>query len=292
MPDKKARSFVQSLGIKTAKEFQGWAFGRIKPKHERPETLPFHPHQVYSSKDWKGFGDFLGTKRVANFNRTFLPFEDARKFVHQLGLCTIVEWRAYLVGEMSWLPERPLTIPTNPNFTYKENGWDGYGDWLGNGRSKNSSYQSPFWQYDKARTFVIDLGLSGYLEWRKYVQGDMTLKKPPFIPSVPHAYYKSEGWISYGEWLGTDNTANFNKGFLPFGRARDIVQTFRCETRQDYIEFLEECAPENLRIKLPRNPDRVYQKSGWAGLGDFLGNGRRSHVYKRRKRLSKARKPS
>lgn len=283
MPYSKAQKLVQSLGIKTAKEFQQWAAGHHKLEFSRPADLPSNPHQVYPSSQWKGFGDFLGTKRVANYNRKFLPFEEAREFVHHLGLCTIAEWRSYLAGEMPWLPERPLTIPTNPNYTYKEHGWDGYGDWLGNGRSKNVGYQSPFWPYAKAQEFVSDLSLSGYLEWRTYVKGKMAIKKPPFIPSVPHACYKDEGWISYGNWLGTENSANFNKGFLPFKRARELVRSFRCDTKQDYLNFLNECLPEGLKGKIPRNPDRTYQNSGWEGYGDYLGNDRSNYIYRRRK---------
>ena len=31
------------------------------------------------------------------------------------------------------LPPLPADIPANPNRTYKNNGWNGFGDWFGTG---------------------------------------------------------------------------------------------------------------------------------------------------------------
>ena len=40
-------------------------------------------------------GDWLGTGRIADHEREFRPFEEAREFVHSLGLQREADWREY-----------------------------------------------------------------------------------------------------------------------------------------------------------------------------------------------------
>jgi very-short-patch-repair endonuclease len=65
-----------------------------------------------------------GTGYIATFNREYLPFEEARAFVHTLDIKTQAEWNAYCKSG-----EKPDTIPSNPGKVYKGN-WLGLGDWL------------------------------------------------------------------------------------------------------------------------------------------------------------------
>jgi hypothetical protein len=54
-------------------------------------------------------------------------FEEARKFVHTLGLKSEKEWRIYYRSE-----KKPIDIPAIARRTY-EREWEGTGDWLGTG---------------------------------------------------------------------------------------------------------------------------------------------------------------
>ena len=47
---------------------------------ERPRDIPTQPRRIYS-KEWKRWGDWLGTDTVATWKRDYLPFEEARQFV-------------------------------------------------------------------------------------------------------------------------------------------------------------------------------------------------------------------
>jgi len=58
-------------------------------------------------------GDWLGTKRIANQNREFLSFEDARDFVRTLNLKSSEEWSEYSKSN------RPKNIPSTPDRYYK-----------------------------------------------------------------------------------------------------------------------------------------------------------------------------
>jgi hypothetical protein len=55
----------------------------------------------------------------------YLPFDDAKKFVHTLCLSNINEWELYSKSK-----SRPTNIPKSPRFVYS-NEWKGVTDWLG-----------------------------------------------------------------------------------------------------------------------------------------------------------------
>ena len=58
----------------------------------------------------------------------FLPFDEALAVARSLGLANQFEWR-----EWSKEGTRPPNMPSNPDTTYKDGGWQGWGHWLGTG---------------------------------------------------------------------------------------------------------------------------------------------------------------
>ena len=87
-PFKKAREYVHSLSIDTQ---IGWTDYTKSVK--RPDIIPAGPERTYR-KEWKGISDWLGTGRIANQDREFRPFAQAREFVRTFGLKSNMEWRA------------------------------------------------------------------------------------------------------------------------------------------------------------------------------------------------------
>jgi len=164
--------------------------------------IPRAPHLTYKGLDWTSWGDWLGTGTIATFDREYRPFEEAREFVRSLGLSSSPEWRKYLKGELPEKGTLPDDIPANPNRTYKDQGWDGFGDWLGTGRPP---YRRDWRPFEEAREFVRSLGLTGQSDWRKYCRGDLPEKGtlPDDIPYKPNVVYKDEGWLGIRDWLGT-----------------------------------------------------------------------------------------
>ena len=61
--------------------------------------------------------------------------------------------------------------------------------------------------------FVHGLGLKNFKEWKKYYNGELSVKgiKPEDIPATPNRVYKDQGWIGYGDWLGTEKTKKKRK---------------------------------------------------------------------------------
>lgn len=122
-----ARLFVRALGLKNKEDWARW----VKSK-ERPEDIPKSPNHIYET-EWQGWGDWLGTDRIANQNKEFLSFEEARDFVRSLKFQNQGQWRAW--GKTT---DKPGNIPTNPSAAYEDK-WIGWGDWLGIVNSWNES---------------------------------------------------------------------------------------------------------------------------------------------------------
>jgi hypothetical protein len=86
-------------------------------------------HKVYADAGWTGYGDWLGTDRIADQFRKFRPFKEARSFVRGLGLKSEAEWLDYCKSG-----KKPDDILRNPRRRYVKEGWVGMRDWLGNSR--------------------------------------------------------------------------------------------------------------------------------------------------------------
>ena len=176
---------MRDLGLKREEEW--FAYTRSGKK---PTDIPANPRRTYENDGWAGMGDWLGTGKSCNQFREYRSFKKARAFVNGLGLKSRADWEAYCKSG-----KEPPDIPTGPRQTYLEDGWVGYGDWLGTGRRRGQGWRN----FGDARAFVRDLGLKSNAEWVAYCK---SAKKPADIPSNPNQDYANEGWAGVGDWLG------------------------------------------------------------------------------------------
>ena len=132
-PFKEARKLAISLGLKSQKEWFLYAKGILRKNEVKPDNIPACPERTYKNKGWKGWGDWLGTGTIANYNKIYKPFKEARKFAKSLNLKTSSEWNQYIKREIKGKPKKPNHIPNGPGGVYKDKGWKGWGDWLGTG---------------------------------------------------------------------------------------------------------------------------------------------------------------
>jgi hypothetical protein len=204
-------------------------------------------------------------------------FTKARAFVRSLGLKNNQEWRTYVRGEIKDLGQKPDDIPSNPNFVYADNGWQGYGDWLGNGNvsTRLREYQS----FSKARVFVRKLRLSSENEWRMYVKGKIPglPKKPDDIPASPHMSYADKGWKNYGDWLGTGNISYHQAQWRSFNKARSYVRKLNLKNSSEWRKYCRGKIRKGSKpADIPATPYKVYEGKGWKGMEDWLGNKKQS----------------
>ena len=119
-PFEEAREFAISLGLINSKEWREYCSGSDKPK-----DIPSCPDSVYKNRGWKGMSDFLGIDNKQFSKKEFLSFKEARKFVRSLSLKGQKEWWEYSKNKLE-------NIPSCPHRIYKNKGWKGYKDFLGN----------------------------------------------------------------------------------------------------------------------------------------------------------------
>jgi superfamily II DNA or RNA helicase len=228
---------------------EGLNVGRVDVDLIRENPFGFLLQYASDACGIKTFGDL----RLASCTRAFLPFDRARAFVHNLQLESAAEWRDYCGSG-----EKPEDIPTNPHAVYEHEGWVGYGDWLGTGRTRD------FRSFPEARLFVRGLRLNSVAEWREYCASG---QKPPDIPSAPERAYEGAGWASFPDWLGAGH-ARRHRGFL---EARGFVHALGLKSRCDWEGY---CKSGNKPADIPSQPDVVYRGDGWNGYGDWLGTGK------------------
>ncbi len=214
-------------------------------------------------------------KKWAFYPRVWMPFAEARDFVHDLGLRGKAEWGAYcrgsLVRRKGLKPER---IPATPARVYTGR-WQGWGDWLGTGTiaPKNRRYRT----FSEARSFVHALNLGGSTEWFRWSRGDLPEKgtRPLDVPSAPWFVYRGKGWRGWGDWLGTGIIATKNRKYWPFRRARAFVRTLGLRSQAEWLAYAKGCFPgkDAKPAGIPASPERIYANRGWAGIGDWIGTG-------------------
>ena len=270
-PFSQARDFARSLKLRTTEEWIRYRKGEFHEKGSLPEDIPADPAKVYKDKGWNGYGDWLGTGAIANQNRQYRSFEDARSFVSNLGLENRSQWARYCKGKLPDKGILPEDIPAYPEGVYRDKGWDGYGDWLGTGTvaNQNREYRS----FGEARLFVRKLGLKSKSQWARYCRGEFPDKEPlpPDIPSNPPLVYKDE-WTKWGDWFGTGTEAPRNRRYRSFQEARKFVHGLHLRNTKQWRRYCrgEIIKDTPLPKDIPADPSRVY-KNEWTGLGDWFG---------------------
>jgi len=270
-----AREFARSLGLKSSSEWFDYCAGKIVGLAKLPDDIPAAVSRVYGKLGFNGFGDWLGTSKVANQSRAFMPFEEARLFACKLGLKTQREWGEYCKGKMPQLVRLPVSIPRDPASTYAGKGWVSFGDWLGTGRQGNRYRQ--FKSFKDARRFARSLGLGSYSDWRKYCSGKIlgVTSIPQDIPTHPDRAYANEGWSGMDDWLGLEPSKRSPSAFLPFEKARLLVHALGLRSRDEWRLYCKGLLPgvAPMQEVLPADPEQFYKGKGWKGMGDWLGNG-------------------
>ena len=115
-----SKKYVHKLNIKTQKEWRDFV-----KSDNIPSNIHKNPSRYFKKSGWKGFGDWLGTGRIADQNKTFKTFEEAKEYAKKINAKTQQEWFNSVKGG-----NKPNDIPYKPYRRYKEE-WKGWADFLG-----------------------------------------------------------------------------------------------------------------------------------------------------------------
>ena len=190
-PFGQALAFAQSLNLASLKEWNAWC-----KEGMRPPNVPSQPDRAYKNGGWQGWGHWLGTGNQATQAKKarFLPFKEALAVARSLGRAKMsghVEWQAWCRNGM-----RPPNMPSAPNRTYKDAGWQGWGHWLGTGNQKNQ--KKSVLPFDQALRVARSLRLVSQKEWRAWCQSG---SRPANVPAAPDQVYVHDGWMGWTHWL-------------------------------------------------------------------------------------------
>ena len=201
LPFEEAREYVRKLGLKGQKEWM-----EFTKSDKFPKFIPKQPVIIYKD-EWKGVTDWVGGTATKYRTRDqLLPFEEAREFVRGLGLKGQEEWIEYCASG-----NKPLNIPSAPYGAYKKK-WIGTSDWLGGKRIKGGKAR----EYEEARKFVRELGLSNKKEWVKFTK---SVNFPLDIPVNPNQRYKGK-FQGFDDWLNCENEFVF----LSYEEAKKLLK--------------------------------------------------------------------
>ena len=249
MSYQEAKTFIQKQAFKTVQEFRKWS-----SSGQRPTNFPSTPNDVYKDQ-WVSWDYFLSTGNIANRNKKWMSYQEARTFIQKQAFKTVQEFRKW-----SSSGQKPENFPSHPNSAYKDQ-WTDWGDFLGTGTIAHNNKE--WMSYQEAKTFIQNLIITSKEQFQKWSKSG---QKPENFPSHPDRTYKDQ-WTSWGDFLSTGTIAHKNKEWMSYQEAKTFIQTQGIQTSREFRKWIQsDQRPENF----PSTPYKVY-RSQWTGWGDFLG---------------------
>lgn len=270
-----ARAWVRTLKLRSSMHWYRFRNGDMPEHGNLPPDIPYCPDRSYLGKGWVSWDDFLGVR--------WMPFTEARIFARSLKLTGQRAWKQYCKKERPELPPKPEDIPAAPWKAYENQGWNGWRDWLGTEkpvresgvpkpttkpRAPRKSRPSRMRDFEAAREFARALRLESSTQWYAYLNKQLPDKPalPSDVPRSPTNVYADQ-WLGWGDWLGTDNIAPFEKKFHPFEEARTFARTLGLRTGEDWQKW--SVMPGNRPPDIPSRPEFTYREH-WISWADFL----------------------
>lgn len=138
----------------------------------------------------------MGTKRIANQNKIFISYEEAKKIIINLNIKSRNQFRLLHDEKI-----KKYNIPVEPNSTYKNNGWTNWGDFLGTNRLQDNLKALNYLSYEESKNWIKNnLNILSKKDWVVHVKDN---KIPNIIPNNPQLYYykKNRGWKGWKDFL-------------------------------------------------------------------------------------------
>ncbi len=260
-----ARKIVSTLGLKNHKDWYEY----IRNNPELAKKVPKSPEKYYLGKGWKNWGDFIGTGNISNQKRQHRSFKSARIFAQQLGLKSSTEWRKYCKGEYRLLPLKPADIPVAVSTIYKNDGWNGFPDFLG------SKYICEDKKYDlnTAKKLIREFNITSIKEYNQF-RKNKSRKDAELFKSIS-SYSKDPLWKGLNDFLNTytKNTTTIRDSYLNYQECKKVVKSLYSSASSyvDWQALLKKYPRDVWPIEIPRDPKNAYKNEGWKGWADFLG---------------------
>ena len=232
-------AYVRGLGLKSKKGWEVWR------KNGRPSDIPSEPSIVYRDDGWISWSDWLGFKGRAPPGG-MLPFAVGRAYARKLKLRRTREWKAW-----SKSGRRPFNIPSNPDTTYRDDGWISWPDWIGYGSAGGAAASRSSSSSSSATTAPKK-------------KSTKTCRRRPTTTHPGHASWP------YCLGSGSGGKATNKVAPLPFAAARAYARKLKLKSQKEWREWgTSGQRPSNI----PAHPERMYRDDGWISMPDWLGYG-------------------
>ena len=241
---KAARKYVQLLKFTSQKDWYDYCKSGKKPRN-----IPSNPDKAYKDLGWVSYPDWVGFD--------WDTFENAKAYAKKLNLNNEYQWKKYYLS--NHLPEN---IPTHPDRTYANKGWKGWSDFLGTEVIAN--FNKEFYPFEVAKKLLKKINVKSKNDYYKKRKSKILDSK---FPSSPQMTYKNEGWISWGDYLGTNSFKSGQIIYLKFTEARNFARAQGLLSKKEWSPYITKMN----RNDLPKSPDQIYKNKGWNGWPDFLG---------------------
>jgi superfamily II DNA or RNA helicase len=181
---KEARKYAQSLNLKNRDEWLKHTQSKLFPKN-----IPISPLSAFK-KEFKGWGDFLGTGAIAAHLRKYRSYKEARKYAQSLNLKNRDEWLKHTQSKLF-----PKNIPAYPDNTYKKKGWKTWGDFLGTGVI--ATHMRKHRSFEEMQKYALSNNIKTVTEWKKHAK---SINFPKDIPKNPQVYYYRKNSKQFKGW--------------------------------------------------------------------------------------------
>jgi len=242
-----AKKFVRPLKLKNYNEWVEYC-----KSGNKPDDIPSDPWNVYE-KEWCGNGLFLGVYDPNLEKRGYRTLHESMTVVHNLNLKNYDEWVEYCKSG-----EKPSTIPAEPDQVYKNEGWLGWGHWLGTVKKMTPDEEyakmmkNEFRSFEDAKKFVQKEKFSGRKlheqYWYNYCRSG---NKPDDIPSHPDIVYYEE-WKGFADFFDTGKPE-----YRSFEEAKKFVQSLNLKNMKEWEAY---CKSGKKPDDIPATPWAVYKK--------------------------------
>ncbi len=113
--------------------------------------------------------------------------------------------------------------------------------------------------FEEARTIIRSMNINSVIEYHNL--GD---KRPFGVPFAPNKIYKDCGWISWGDFLGTNKVQSKKSTFVSYEEAKKWFKDNNIQSGEHWIR-IRRTKPNTI----PSHPNKIY-KNEWKGWRDFL----------------------
>lgn len=121
--------------------------------------------------------------------------------------------------------------------------------------------------YDETKKWIKENipKINSQTKWFKNIKN-----LPNFISPYPRDTYIHRGWISWGDFFGTNRIGDNEKAksYINYDEAKKYIKSLNIKVRKNWNCFIKS---NKFPSNLPKRPDRFYKNKGWVSWYDFFG---------------------